>query len=43
MISFTDAVLLEKVFLEIPQNPQENTCARVSFLRNLQAWRLQLY
>ena len=26
------------VFLEIPQNSQENTCARVSFLIKLQAW-----
>ena len=26
-----------KVFLEIPQNTQENTCARVSFLIELQA------
>ena len=29
-------VLQEKVFLEISQNPQENTCARVSFLIKLQ-------
>ena len=43
MISFNDAILLEKVFLEIPQNPQENTCARVSFLRYLQAWCLQVH
>ena len=27
----TGGVLLEKVFLEISQNSQENTCARVSF------------
>ena len=26
-----------KVFFEIPQNSQENTCARVSFLIKLQA------
>ena len=26
-----------KVFLEISQNPQENTCARISFLIKLQA------
>ena len=26
-----------KVFLEISQNPKENTCARVSFLIKLQA------
>ena len=30
-------VLKEKVFLEILQNSQENTCARVSFLMKLQA------
>ena len=29
----TGAVLLEKVFLEISQNSQENTCARVSGLQ----------
>ena len=28
---------MEKVFLEISQNSQENTCARVSFLIKLQA------
>ena len=28
---------IEKVFLEISQNSQENTCARVSFLIKLQA------
>ena len=33
----------KKVFLEISQNSQENTCARVSFLINLQAWDLQLH
>ena len=27
---------VKKVFLEISQNSQENTCARVSFLINLQ-------
>ena len=26
------------MFLEISQNSQENTCARVSFLTKLQAW-----
>ena len=26
------------MFLEIPQNSQENTCTRVSFLIQLQAW-----
>ena len=33
----TRGVLLKKVFLEISQNSQENTCARVSFLIKLQA------
>ena len=28
----------KKVFLEILQNSQENTCARASFLIKLQAW-----
>ena len=28
---------MKKVFLEISQNSQENTCARVSFLIKLQA------
>ena len=32
----------KKVFLEILQNSQENTCARVSFLIELQPWDLQL-
>ena len=31
-------VFYKKVLLEISQNSQENTCARVSFLINLQAW-----
>ena len=30
-------VLQEKVFLEISQNSQENSCVRVSFLIKLQA------
>ena len=34
---------VKKVFLEISQNSQENTCARISFLTKLQAWGLQLY
>ena len=34
---------VKKVFLEISQNSQENTCARVSFLIKLQASGLQLY
>ena len=33
----TVGVLWKKVFLEISQNSQENTCARVSFLIKLQA------
>ena len=41
--SYAEAVVrrcsVEKVFLEISQNSQENTCARVSFLIKL----LQLY
>ena len=31
-------VFYEKVFLEISQNSQENTCARVSFQIKLQVW-----
>ena len=34
---------VKKVFLEISQNSQENTCARVSFLIKLQSSGLQLY
>ena len=34
---------VKKVFLEISQNSQENTSARVSFLSKLQASGLQLY
>ena len=34
----TGGVLYEKVLLEISQNPQENTCARVSFLIKFQAF-----
>ena len=33
----TRGVLYKKVFLEISQNSQENTCARVYFLIKLQA------
>ena len=33
----TRGVLQEKVFLEILQNSQENTCTRVSFFTKLQA------
>ena len=39
----TRSVLWKKVFLEISQNSQENTCARVSFSIKLQALGLQLY
>ena len=39
----TGVVLLEKVFLKISQNPQENTCVRVSFLIKLYASGLQVY
>ena len=31
------------MFLEILQNLQENTCARVSFFVKMQAWGLQFY
>ena len=34
---------VKKVFLEISQNLQENTCARVSFLIKFQVTGLQLY
>ena len=34
---------VKKVFLEISQNSQENTCASVSFLIKLQASALKLY
>ena len=34
----TRGVLCKKVFLEISQNSQENSCARISFLIKLQAW-----
>ena len=37
----TRGVLLIKVSLEISQNSQKNTCARVSFLIKLQAWGLK--
>ena len=33
----------KNMLLEISQNSQENTCARVSFLIKLQASALQLY
>ena len=31
----------KKVFLEISQNSQQSTCARVSFLIKLQAWHIE--
>ena len=34
---------MKKLFLEISQNSQESTCARVSFSIKLQVSRLQLY
>ena len=33
----------KKDILKISQTSQQSTCARVSFLINLQAWTLQLY
>ena len=45
--NFTEAVarrcFIKKVFLEILQDSQENTCARFSFLLKLKASGLQLY
>ena len=34
---------VKKVLLEISQNSQKNTCARVSFLIKLQAWGLNTF
>ena len=39
----TRGILCKKVFLEISQNSQENTCARVPTLIKLQVSGLQLY
>ena len=43
----TEAVVqrcsVKEVFLEILQNSQENTSARISFLIKLETWGLQLY
>ena len=39
----TRGVLRKKLFLEISQNSQENTCARISLLIKLQASDQQLY
>ena len=36
-------VLSKQVFLKLSQSSQENTCARVAFLKKLQALGLQLY
>ena len=38
----TGCILLKNLFLKISQNSQENTCASVYFLIELQAWGLQL-
>ena len=42
-VDITEAVVrkcsVKKVFLEISQNPQENTCARDSFLIKLQLYQ----
>ena len=35
--------MCKKLFLEISQNSQENTCAKISFLIKLQVSALQLY
>ena len=34
---------VQKVFVEISQDSQENTCARVSFLIKWEFWDLQIY
>ena len=39
----TKGVLSEKVFIEILQSSQENTCVRVSFLIKFQAFSLSRY
>ena len=39
----TRGVVQEKVFLEILQNSQENTCTKASFLVKLQGLGLQRY
>ena len=47
VLLLTEAVVrrcsLKKMFLDISQKSQENTCARASFLIKLQASGLQLY
>ena len=39
----TGGVLWKKLFLEISQNSQENTCARVSFFRKVAGLRPTIY
>ena len=41
--AFVQRCSVQKEFLKILQNPQENTCARVSFLIKFQTLFLQLY
>ena len=41
--SVVQSCSVQKVFVEISQDSQENTCARVSFLIKLEVWDLQLY
>ena len=47
MVKLSEAVVqrysVKKVFLEILQNSQENTCVRVSFLTKLKTLAPQLY
>ena len=38
----TQTYSVKEVFLEISQNSQEHTCARVSILINLQTWPITL-
>ena len=46
-VSLLEAVVyncsVKKVFLEVLQNSQEKTCARISFLIKLKPWGLQIY
>ena len=43
LLTITQRCSVKKVFLNILQNSQENTCARASFSIKLQALWLQLY
>ena len=43
MEAVTQRCSVKKVFLEILQNSQENTCARVPFLIKFQAFTPQVY